>query len=474
MSFGRLDQENLLAVIAHDDSPGGCITAAAMLPATAWDRHYRKIFDKLRGFLERFNTSPREHFLDIIEDLCGAEPDSAKIYREVYRSVCDTWQGGVNREFVYARARVFGHNARLRRAVGEALEHLGTITEEANAAAELALEKAKQGSIEVMDLGTSSRDTDAVMGSVTDPDAPAYPLGIPELDAISMGPARGELWLVAGKYGSGKSWGLLNVALMACLLGEARVLYCPLEMSEKKACKRLLMMAFGYGNRTENVDITRLVKDSAGRVVDFDPDILPVRSLYDENNHAELRKQMSGFRNRPEIRIKAWASGTLTLRMLEAYLDAAHGDDGFVPDVVLLDYFQIAKIENAENKRVELGQLAIDFRGLGQQRGFAAGSALQINRTGAGSTRATGQHLAEDFSAAATVDKLLIYNQSEMEQRLGMARLWTDKSRDDRGASEVLITQCYAAGAYALESALVTPSYDSALERVASRGGDGE
>lgn len=464
MSFGKLDQESLLAVIVHDDSPGGCVTAASMLPATSWDRHYRKIFDKLRAFLKRFETSPREHFLDIIEDLATAEPDSSKLYHQIYSSVCGTWQAGINRDFVYQRARLFGRHYRLRSAIGQALTHLERIDEDEIAKAELVLEQAKSGNIEVMDMGISSRDPAALMNAVLEPDTPAFTLGIPELDAINAGPAVGELWLLAGKYGSGKSWGLLNAALMAAMIDEAKVLLIPLEMSEKQEAKRMLQMAFGYGIRDQRVDITRLVKDSAGRVEDFDPDVLELKSLYDESNHAELRRQVRGLRNRAEIRIKAWPSGSLTMAKLEGYLDAAHGDDGFVPDLVLLDYLQIAET-SAENKRIELGQLAVDFRGMAQRRHFAAGSALQINRSGSGSNRATGQHLAEDFSAAATADRLIVYNQSHLEKQMGMARLLVDKSRNDGGNTEVLITQSYAAGAYALESALVTPSYTTLIDQ---------
>lgn len=337
------------------------------------------------------------------------------------------------------------------------------IDEDQLAKAELAIEKARSGNIEVMDMGVSTKDTNAIMSAVTEPDPPAFTIGIDELDAIGAGPAKGELWLLAGKYGSGKSWGLESAAVHAAMVDEAKVLYCPLEMSEKQATKRLLQILFRYGNRNERVDITRLVKDSAGRVEDFDPDVLEVKSLYEESNHEELRRQVAQLRNRSEIRIKAWSSGSLTMPKLEAYLDSAHGDDGFVPDLVLLDYLQICKT-SAENKRVELGQLAIDFRGMGQRRGFAAGSALQINRSGSGSNRATGHHIAEDFSAAATADKLLIYNQSGIEKSLGLARITPDKMRNDGGVGEVLITQSYAAGAYVLESALVTPSYEKAIE----------
>lgn len=473
MSFGKLDQENLLAVIAHDDSPGGCITAAAMLPASAWDRHYRRIFDKLRSFIERFQTSPREHFLDIVSDLCEAEPDSKEIYQQIHNSAVVTWQNGVNREFVYQRARLFGRAARLRQGIGEALTHLEKeLSETTVANAEIALEGVKKSNIEVVDTGISSRDTDAMMQAVLDPDPPAFTLGIDELDEVGAGPAVGELWLLAGKYGSGKSWGLLNAGLTACLVDEAKVLYCPLEMRAKQAIRRIMQMAFGFGTRAQTVDVTRLVKDSAGRVVDFDPDSLEVPSLYDENNHGALRQKVEGFRSRAEFRVKAWPSGTLNIRQLEAYLDAAHGEDGFVPDLVLLDYFQICEITSPANKRVELGQICIDFRGLADTRGFAAGSALQINREGSGSNRATGQHLSEDFTAAATADKLLIYNQSEMEAALGMARLSVDKLRTDGGVQEVLITQSYAAGQYAMESARVTQSYESALEKIEARSDD--
>lgn len=473
MSLGHFEQENLLAVIAHDDSPGGCIQAAELLPANAWDSHYRAFFDKLRAFVERFKTSPREHFLDITEDLCAQKPDSADIYRQIYGSVCETWAGGVNREHVYSRARLFGRAARIRQGIGEALPNLQHITEESVAAAELALDKARKGSVEVMDMGVSTHDTAAFMDAVENPDPPPYPTGIKEFDDVNFGLVRKEMLMLAGAYGTGKSWGLLELAVMAAIMGEAKVLYVPLEMNARRACVRIMQRLFGYGLRNERVDYTQLIRGSDGTIVDLDPDYFDVKSIYDDRHHAELRKQMQGMRRRPEIRVKAWPSGKMSIRKLEAYLEAAEAHDGFVPDAVLLDYIQITEIKSAATKRIELGQNVVDFRGLADERNFAAGTALQINRDGMGTNQATGRHIAEDIAAAHHADRLGIYNQSDIEKAMGLARIGIDKNRNDKGGKmEVLISQCYDVGAYALDSAIITPKYSAMMDAKDRRHGE--
>lgn len=467
MSFGSTDQENLLAILAFDDSPGGCLVAAQMLPDTAWDTHYSKIFGKLSRHVTRFGESPGEHTFELIEQLCAGEPDNAEAYRDIFRSMAAAHEGGLNREYVYNRAQTFGRHSRLRHGIGEALTHLKTVSEEACARAELALTEARSSGAEAFTIGLSTHDAEGVARAATDrPDEP-FMTGIPEFDDAGIGPARKELYMLGGAYGSGKSFGLGDLGLAASVLSRVKVLHIPLEMSAAKTMRRYVQRMFGYGTRAETVRYTRFIQEG-GKLLDFDFDSLDLRGLYDDDAYGDILRRAKGLRRRTEIRIKGFKSGSLTISQLEAYLDYLYGETGFVPDLIVLDYIQIMKILKVADKRAELGQIAIELRGLADHRNCAIATAVQLNRDGIKSAMSRGSQLAEDISAAHTADRLVIYNQSEAEKEIGVARLWVDKARDARDGFEVLISQSYAAGQFRIDSMLMDTSYDEVLERLKS------
>ena len=467
MSFGPHHQENLLSILAFDDTPGGCTVAAQMLPADAWDAYYGKVYKKLASHIESYGRAPREHTYELIQELCAADADSAEAYNGLYRSMVESWGGGLNRDVVYDNAAVFGEHSRMRLGIGEALSHLGKgVTREVNARAKLALKEAQSLSANVMTVGISMHDTEAVARAATEqPDRPFH-TGIPELDEVGAGPARKEFTLLAGSYGSGKSFGLTDIGIASNALDRLKVLVIALEMSAEKVVRRIVQRQFGYASKAGVLDYTTFIKGDGGRLIDFGVEQLTVKGLYDEQAYGDIIRLAGHLKKRPEIVVKGFPSGSLTMAELYAYLDFLEGTTGFVPDMIVLDYMQILEINNPANKRAELGQYAIELRGLAQRRNCAMVSALQLNRDGMKDAMARGNNISEDISAAHTADRLIIYNQSEIEKGMGIARLWLDKSRDSEAAFEVLISQKYAAGVYRLDSMRMHSTYDDVLKRI--------
>lgn len=467
MSFGPHHQENLLAILAFDDTPGGCIVAASLLPANAWDAHYGKLYKKLAAHIESYKRAPEEHTWELVKECCAAEPDAEEAYDAIYLSMVQSWRGGLDRNVVYDSAAVFGEHSRLRLGIGEALTHLGKgVTKEINSRAKLALKEAQTLEISQMTVGISMHDTEAVARAATEqPDKPFH-TGIPELDEVGAGPARKEFTLLAGSYGSGKSFGLTDIGIATNTLDRVKVLVIALEMSAEKVVRRLVQRHFGYASKPGRLPYTTFLKDNGGQLIDFNVEYLEVAGLYEENAYDDILRKAAGLKVRPEVIVKGFPSGSLTMDELYAYLDFLHGSIGFVPDMIVLDYMQILKIQNPANKRAELGQYAIELRGLAQRRNCAMVSALQLNRDGMKDAMARGNNISEDISAAHTADRLIIYNQSEIEKGMGIARLWLDKSRDSEAAFEVLISQKYAAGVYRLDSMRVPTTYDDVLKRI--------
>jgi hypothetical protein len=103
-------------------------------------------------------------------------------------------------------------------------------------------------------------------------------------------------------------------------------------------------------------------------------------------------------------------------------------------------------------------------------RNFAAVTASQINRAGAGLKFARETDIAEDFSKIAVADTVLIMNQLPEEKDQGLARLYVAVSRNERDKFSVLITQNYDIGQFALTSHYEPGNYREYLRML--QGGD--
>ncbi|MFH1738370.1 MAG: hypothetical protein ABIH23_05135, partial [bacterium] len=114
--------------------------------------------------------------------------------------------------------------------------------------------------------------------------------------------------------------------------------------------------------------------------------------------------------------------------------------------------------------RIALGSLYKDLRGLAVERNIAIATASQTNREFAGKKLITGRGVAEDYSKIATCDTIITYNQTEAEMRLGTARLYVDKGRNEEAKFSVMIAQSYKTGQFCLRSRRMAPRYWSIVD----------
>ena len=150
---------------------------------------------------------------------------------------------------------------------------------------------------------------------------------------------------------------------------------------------------------------------------------------------------------------------------IEAFQDAVFARDGVTFGSVFADYIGVFQIKNPQYKQQELEQHAIKMRGCASRRNQAWTSGAQVNRAGRKSPgRTGGGDVAGDFSSMFTANKVLVYDQSPVEEKLGIACLSFEKNRND-GKRQVLIAQNYAGGQYAMTSALMSRDYDKYMDQ---------
>jgi replicative DNA helicase len=295
-------------------------------------------------------------------------------------------------------------------------------------------------------------------------------MGVKELDAEGLGPTRKELFMIGGVYGAGKSFGLLHVAISTLLLSHQDVILYPCEMSEERCCARVAAMMFNYTSSARKERFNRLIKDNEGRIIDFEPDFIRTECSF--ANEGDLLKKVEGLQRRPKLIIKAFPSNTFTMQRCEAHQDALLAKEGIQAGLVLTDYAGVMQIKNPAHKRLEIGAHVVEMRRVAAERNQAHGSAMQLNRGGM-TGQARGVHAAEDISVLHTADNAFIYNATESEKQLGLARIFVDKARNGKGGFEVLISQAYGAGKWKIGSSLMHSNYQKLLKGDEDDEGDG-
>lgn len=450
--------DNLLTLIIFDDAALPLLSTsleAGMFESDFYKAIVRAAFD----YYHEFRAAPGEHIADLFETkLYGKASDKeAQVYKDILVKLHRN-RDNVNRDYVLSRLTKFVRQQTLKEGIIAAYQEIKNDNADA---AEQKLTDALNKQLKVFDPGIWLTDTTRSLKFLSDP-IPVYPLGIPPLDQIGFGPAPGELLVILAPPNRGKSQFCVHVAKM-CAIQRLRVLYISLEMSEEKVAQRFFQSLFSISKRVAEVVYSRFESDRDGKLTGFRVESLIRPTLRDTGIADVLAQKILHFRNRLKLIIKRFPTGALNIRGLEAYLDSMERFYNFVPDVLILDYADLLQLDQA-NLRVSTGGVYKELRRIAVERNMAVVSPTQSNRLGEDAKVLSLKHLAEDYSKAATADNVVAYCQSSMENRLGLARLFVAKARDEEREQTVLISQAYRMSQFCMDSYFISDSYWSLLD----------
>lgn len=272
--------------------------------------------------------------------------------------------------------------------------------------------------------------------------------GISALDDCGILPARKELIFMIAESGKGKSWWLTEVGKSA-IQHHKKVLHITLELSEEKTACRYLQALFSLSrHEAESVRAPYFERDEQGAIRfefrDFQRDSIIVR-------RPDIVRKLAAWGNQPRILIKEFPTSTLSVEQLSLYVDSQENENGFIPDIIIIDYADLMKID-AASLRIDTGRLYRELRGVGVSKNAAMVSASQGNRESTTAKVVARGNVAEDWSKIGTADGVLAYSQTPEEYRLGLARILVDKYRDMADRFMVLISQNYRIGQFCLDS----------------------
>lgn len=466
--YGGTQQENLITLLCHSDDHGRVV--ANLIDPALFEGDYRIIAERAIDYWRKWKKAPRAHTADLLSDIFDNKRDARAItFRGILIEMLRLSEQ-INAPHVLETLRTFTKAQRFKALVLQSAQRFEAQEELALPEVEELWAEMLRARDSTLEPGMTPNDVERLLAYLQNRDV-EFTTGIDEFDHNGVIPYRGAVHLFLAATGLGKSWWFVHLAKRA-LLGRKRVLYISLELSEEEVIQRFYQNYFGVATRPtkEEIKIKTFDKDTYGKLIDMGTDVIvPEFFMRSDNAGDELLVRRDLLRGKfKDFRVKRFPTRGLTIGQLRGYLDALESTEGFVPDLLILDYIGIMRTD-AKDHRISLGRTFEDFRGLCVERNLAGATAQQISREGAKSKKAGKTNVAEDWSLIGTADICVTMSATVAEQRFGLARLQVDKARSERDQFSILITQNYTTGQFVLDSAPLDRRYS---EQFAPRDDD--
>jgi len=307
-----------------------------------------------------------------------------------------------DRAYVQDSAIAFGKKQALTEAILKSVDDLQKAKD--FSIIEKRIKEANQVGENIGDLGTDYFETiNARMPVYHERDAEKIKTGIDKVDQLMAGGlGRGELGIVIAPPGTGKTLSLVNFGAAGVNQGK-NVAHFSLEMSEQRV--------------TQRYDSTFTNKDFA----------------YIRDNQDSVAKALGMIKKvrKGRLKVKSFPTRTCTVDMIKAYLTKVKLADGFVPDVIIIDYPDLLRPTSTySERRTELEILYEELRGLAQEFDAAMWGASQTNRGALEKKVVTIADLAESFGKAAVADFMIAISQTKEEKKNNELRYYIAKSRN--------------------------------------------
>lgn len=467
MAMERLNgtlQENIISLLAHSDEHGRIV--ARVVQPQLFEGEYRTIAERCIDYWARYNQAPKDHMVDLVDDIVSDKSNrKAATYKRILRNMLEL-ADGINVKYVLDKLDVFTRMQRFKDGVLKSAEQL-------NAQQEVAVEEVEKIWSELLrERITSSQPATKLTDYkkllvYLETQYAEFVLGIKPLDEVEIVPARGTVLWLLGAAKRGKSWFLINVSVKNLLMRK-KIVYFTLEMGEESVLMRHYQCLFRITKRDREIEKRVIVRDDEHRLVGLDTvterlDFTLTGSGAETNLERHLR--VLGPRGE-NLRIKRFPNKGATCADLEAYLDMLEVTEGFIPDIIILDYVSIMKHFDPKNPRTSIGAHMEEFRALNIRRNTAGVTVGQLSKAGAEALMAGAGNVAEDWSTIGTADITIAFSSTDAEKALGLGRCRVTNAREAEDNFGVLVTQNYAMGQFCMDAVRLNGDYMDLLEQL--------
>jgi DnaB-like helicase C terminal domain len=452
----RTLQENALTLLVWDDVNGKVV--ANLVDPNLFEGDYAVIAEKAIDYWRQHNQAPKQHAPDLVSDILD-DPHNRKAptFRRMLIAMLALSET-INAAYVLSKLGDFVMVQKMKGATLRAAEEL-------NARQELAIEDVKTIWNEMLrardvnfDPGLRLNEVGRVVEFLKKQYG-EFSTGIEELDNRHIVPFRAGVMLFIGGAGTGKSWFMIAVGRRA-LQDRKRVVHISLEMGQEEMAARYYQSIFSLTKRQTEIEVATMDFDRFNQLKGFSTrTVRPDFTFEHPDLQMELEARVEHFGERfGNLVIKRFPPSALTMDGLRAYLDNLEISEGFIPDLAILENIGLMKTD-PKNPRISLGRAFQDFRGVCVERNMAGVAAHQASKAGVQARQVRSTHAAEDWSLIGTADQVVTFSGTDAERRLGLGRLYVDKSRNEADKFGVLLVQSYDLGQFCIQSALMPSKY---------------
>jgi hypothetical protein len=452
--------ENLITILAFDKDHGDIVSK--IIDITLMDGDYRLIAERCIDYWRTQQQPPGDHLADLFSDILDDKHNRrGQVIKRHIRSMIALSES-INTKYVMQQLRDHNRLQRFKAGIVEAAEII-------NKKAQVGL-----GEVEALwDKLLRTREIDFQSGMRLDEPgrvlqrleelASEFRMGISELDKRGIVPARGKLLILGGAAGRGKTWGLIHIGVQA-LQSRKRVVHITCEIDEEEVVGRYYQSMFSIAKRPTDIEVTELDINGDGQLEGFKrKEYTPEFALSSGTAALELEMHIRELGKKAQnIWVKRFKPNEINGNSIRAYLDMLEMTEGFIPDLIIVDYLGIMKTD-PKDKRGSIGTNCVDLRSIAIERNAAMVTAHQLSKKGEEAPMAKGTHFSEDWSIMGTADIALIYSVTDLEFAYGLGRIYVAKARSEQDRFAILITQAYKAGQFCLESLYLQRQYHELL-----------
>lgn len=446
--------ENVLAALAFNNQCAAQLLLT-ITPDMFEDPGMRLIAERSIDYLRKYNKPPGRHLRDLFEPELRQRNTSGTSFQRTL-DMLDMIAGHLQPDYVMDQLDTFVETARIRAILEKAKNTLNNGDVEG---AKLAL--AHQAIQVSYEHGIWLHKPDEMLRFLKrSEDSDLFSSGIEELDRRGIRPARKTLMVLIAPPKAGKSWYLINQGKYN-LMRRKRVLHITCENSEDITALRYIQCLYAMATHDLGNDVTFPFFDKSengSTALRYEASNNPTL-VVDENQKASLSLKLGQLVTRPHFLIKEFPSGTLTVPMLIAFMDMLERVEGFVPDLLIVDYPKVMRVDSRDY-RLSLGRILIELRGIAVDKNIAVTTVMQGSKLSRTAKVVNGTMVAEDYSVVGTADTILTYSQTPEEKKIGLARILVDAARNARDSYLVMVSQSYATGQFCLDSVFMANHFE--------------
>lgn len=278
-------------------------------------------------------------------------------------------------------------------------------------------------------------------------------LNIKELDNVKCIPTKKELLVFLAPRNKGKSMFLIHCGKMG-ILANWNVLHYTLENSKKMTAMRYFQSLFAGAKKPGEYETYKFLVDENERPSITVDKVKPDFIVYEPDDARKFLKEKIERHGKrlDRLWIREYPTGQLSFSKLEKDMDQIEAIYKFVPDMLIIDYPQLMKFKRGSNEYAYLDEVFVKLRGLAVERNIAVVVVAQGNRASEKARTTKSSDIAGDIGILGIADNLISYSQTEEEEKLGLARLSTEKVRNDQARQMTFITQMYSMSQFCLSS----------------------